>query len=562
VRACGFSDVEILIVRADMNTGARSSKVFVALAILAATLVASPGAEASTYRETFVTLVGERQDFITQGKTRYFHSGTSRIFVSGSTRGLYVSTGEGPDGEQFSLNFSPPAGERLKVGSYTGAERFSDLGVPGIDISGGHRGCNETSGRFVIKDMFLGDNYHVARLWLLFEQRCDGGAPMVGEVRYRMPGDGGDLMVGPHAIRWPTLPIKGVAAPVAVRAVNTTSSPLTVSSAAIEGSPDMDIRYDECSGRTLVSNESCAVWVRFAPMSSGVHEGRLRMTEPSGESHVTDFSANVVSETAPFTPRAGQPGATVEAGPTQFSFQSDPGDYVGQGESRFYDPQNATFFVEYAGHDIIYAHIFGQDGEIWFVWFTPPLGDILGPGYVYNDAGRAGFTGRAGMDISGDSRGCNAVTGSFAVHSLRVDDFDNPVSLRVTFEQHCEGRDPALRGTFSWQHPGPLPKPEEFTPPPDGSALARLVTITIKNRRAQGVVKVEEGTACSTGVPVKLQRKVDGRFRTVATLRTDESGEYSKWIGKRYGIYRALIPRVELSDGTVCLRDVSSSWRY
>jgi hypothetical protein len=563
VRACGFNDVEVLIVRGDMATGARSSRVFAALAIVAATLVVSPAAQASTYRETFVTLVGERQDFITRGKTRYFHSGNSSIGVAGTTRWLSVNTGEGPDGEQFSLEFSAPSGEHLKVGHhYTGAQRSSDLGVPGIDIHGGHRGCNETSGRFVIKDMFLGDNYRVARLWLLFEQRCGRGAPMVGEVRFRMPGDGGDLMVAPHAIRWPTLPIKGIAAPVAVRAVNTTSSALTVSSAAIEGSPDMEIRYDECSGRTLVSNESCAVWVRFSPTSSGVHDGRLRITEPSGASHVTDFSANVVSETAPFTPGAGEPGATVEGAPTEFSFQSEPGDYIGQGESRSYDPTNATFFVAYAGADIIYADIFGNDGETWSVWFTPPLGDILAPGYVYNDARRAGFTGRAGLDISGDARGCNALTGSFTVHSLRVDDFDNPVSLRVTFEQHCEDRDAALRGVFSWQHPGPLPTPQQFTPPPGGAGLARLVTITIKNRRAQGVVKVEEGSACRTGVPVKLQRKIDGRFRTVATLKTDGSGRYVNWIGKRYGIYRAVIPRVELSDGTICLRDVSSSWRY
>jgi hypothetical protein len=324
----------------------------------------------------------------------------------------------------------------------------------------------------------------------------------------------------------------------------------------------MEIRYDECSGRTLVSNESCAVWVRFSPTSSGAHEGHLRITEPSGASHVTDFTANVVSETAPFTPRAGEPGATVESGPTEFSFQSEPGDYIGQGESRSYDPTNATFSVQYRGHDIIYADIFGEDSEHWSVWFTPPLGDILAPGYLYRDAGRAGFTARAGLDVTGAHRGCNAVTGSFAVHALRIGDLDNAVSLRVTFEQHCEGLDPALRGTFSWQHPDPLPTPEQFTPPPRDAGLARLVTITIRDRRAQGSVSVEEGTACRAGVPVRLQRKVDGRFRTVATMTTDALGRYVHWIGKRYGTYRAVIPRVELSDGTICLRDVSPNWRY
>lgn len=73
---------------------------------------------------------------------------------------------------------------------------------------------------------------------------------------------------------------------------------------------------------------------------------------------------------------------------------------------------------------------------------------------------------------------------------------------------------------------------------------------------------MEEGSACRAGVPVKLQRKVDGLFRSVATLTTDGSGRYVKWIGTRYGIYRAVVPRVALPDRTVCLRDVPPTWRY
>ena len=373
---------------------------------------------------------------------------------------------------------------------------------------------------------------------------------MIGEVRYRMPGDGGGLMVAPRAIRWPTLPINGVAAPVAVRAVNTRSSPLTVSSAALERSPTWRSATTSAPAgrlrRTRVARCGCGSRRR-----ARADEGRLRIFEPSGVGHLTDFSANVVPETAPFTPgrasrerpwEVGRRSSASRATPVTTSVRASPG-LTTRGT-----PPSSSSTPGTTSSMRTSSATTARTGPFWF---TPPLGDILAPGYVYDEARRAGFSVMQGWTSPG-TPGCNAVTGSFAVHSLRIDDFGNPVSLRVTFEHHCEGGDPGLRGTFSWQHPGPLATPEQFTPPTGDAGLARLVTITIRDRRAGGVVKVEEGTACRAGVPVKLQRKVDSRFRTVATLTTDGSGRYGKWIGTRYGIYRAVIPRVELTDGTVC----------
>jgi hypothetical protein len=537
---------------------ARAIGLLVALTAVSVTLM-PVRAEASPHRETFITLVGEPGDFITQGTTRSIHTGTTLIGIGGSPHVIDVETGEGPDGEAYSLWFEAPLGERLQVGHhYVGATESADLGVPAIRISGGSRGCNSTRGRFLVKDLFFAQN-EVARFWVVFEQRCGGGLPMVGEVRYRMPGDGGGLMVAPRSIWWPIQPIGGTPAPVAVRAVNTTASPLIVSSVAIEGSPEVGIRYDDCSGRSLASNESCAVWVRFAPASAGLHEAQLRIVEPSGATHVTGFRADVVPETAPFTPHPGEPGAAVGGGPTEFSFESDAGDYIGQGETRSYTPANAIFSIALAGHHVIRVDVFGNDGEHWSMAVGRPRGDLLMPGFHYDRDG----PGEAGMDVSGASRACNDVTGSFEVHALRIDDLNEPVSLRVTFEQVCgPGPGPGLRGTFSWQHPGPLPTLAPFPTPPPDPGLARLVTITIRDRRVQGVVRAEEGTACIVAVPVRLQRKIDGRFRTVATLTADGSGGYVRWIGKRYGVYRAVAPRVEQPNGTICLRDVSPNWRY
>jgi hypothetical protein len=47
------------------------------------------------------------------------------------------------------------------------------------------------------------------------------------------------------------------------------------------------------------------------------------------------------------------------------------------------------------------------------------------------------------MDISGNGRGCNTLTGQFTVNSITF-------WPDTTFEQHYEGATPALRGAFQF----------------------------------------------------------------------------------------------------------------
>ena len=44
------------------------------------------------------------------------------------------------------------------------------------------------------------------------------------------------------------------------------------------------------------------------------------------------------------------------------------------------------------------------------------------------------------MSVTGDHRGCNESTGSFTIHEIAAD------RLWMSYEQHCEGGDPALFG--------------------------------------------------------------------------------------------------------------------
>ena len=589
------------------------------LGVVAATLVVETAPSvASPYRESFVTMISQRGDHIGQGVRRYFHDGNARIGAGRAGSSIFANVyGE----EEFRFEFAVPAGQTPAVGEYDNAVHPPGVpGGPGIAVYGDGRACNDNTGRFTIKDLVLrGDE--VARLWIVFQHTCRNGVPMIGEFRYRMPGDGGHLMVGPRALRWPRLPIGGIAAVAPIRAVNTSQSPVTVASASLEGPSDMEVRNDECTGRTLQSNQSCAVWVRFAPSAAGRKEAVVRITEAGGAVHEARLEGEVVNEQVT-PPVPGRPGASVGGGPSLFSYDSDPGEYVGQGEQVSYDESSADIFVDVdSGHHFVLGMVFTDSGENWLLEFSPSPGDILAPGLHFPEARRAAFTlGTAGLDVGGAGRGCNTLTGSFTVHALRVDDFGDVVEFAASFVQRCDGHEEAMRGTFRYRGEGPARTPPPFpvpsaspssspppsasaspsptpsssasdspsptpppsaspspvaspsatppsatpspTPAPEGRTHDRDVTLSVVGRRAGGTIEMDDPVAaCRKGVLVRIRRKIDARFRTVATATTDDTGRYEARLRKRKGTFRAVVRKETLANGDVCARDVSPKRR-
>ena len=96
-------------------------------------------------------------------------------------------------------------------------------------------------------------------------------------------------------------------------------------------------------------------------------------------------------------------------------------------------------------------------------------------------------------------------------------------------------------------------------------AHARSVTLTLKKHLiAQGNVSVGDGfTACVANVPVKIQRRVSGNWKSVGSTTTTASGSYSKKIKDKTGKYRAKAPKVALNNGVdVCLGDTSPTRKH
>jgi hypothetical protein len=94
---------------------------------------------------------------------------------------------------------------------------------------------------------------------------------------------------------------------------------------------------------------------------------------------------------------------------------------------------------------------------------------------------------------------------------------------------------------------------------------SRSVTLGLKKHLvAKGKVSVGDGfTACIASVPVKIQRKTSGGWKSVGSTTTDASGSYKKKIKDKPGKYRAKAPKVALNNGVdVCLGDTSPARKH
>jgi hypothetical protein len=176
---------------------------------------------------------------------------------------------------------------------------------------------------------------------------------------------------------------------------------------------------------------------------------------------------------------------------------SDPGDYVGQGQTWSYDTAAGDVISATTNGNTLNAAVTGFNGDWWFLDFDAPNGQTLTTGTTYANATRYPFNGSGpGLSISGEGRGCNELTGSFTVTEAT---FGGPDSSYIqdfvaTFEQHCEGAEPAQRGPNSNHNP-PAPQPHELGLTGAGDGTVSRVT---------GRATVHGTVTCSEPVTVNL----------------------------------------------------------
>ncbi|MGZ4416169.1 MAG: HYR domain-containing protein [Gaiellaceae bacterium] len=156
---------------------------------------------------------------------------------------------------------------------------------------------------------------------------------------------------------------------------------------------------------------------------------------------------------------------TVPSSGTFLYMNSQPGDYIGQGIEQLYTSTDSTITgLLPQGGDTFHASVIqGPFTHWWYVNIAAPAGRPLAVG-SYTGAFRAPFrpAGSPGLDIYGDGRGCNNLTGQFDINEVSYAPTGELLVFDATFEQHCEGGSAALFGRIRIENPAP---PPDVTPP-------------------------------------------------------------------------------------------------
>jgi IPT/TIG domain len=97
--------------------------------------------------------------------------------------------------------------------------------------------------------------------------------------------------------------------------------------------------------------------------------------------------------------------------------------------------------------------------------------------------------------------------------------------------------------------------------PVGGPEHARAITLKLaKHLVAKGKVSSTEDPAftdCVASVPVKIQRKVSGQWKTIAKTTTTDTGAYKRKIKDKPGKYRSRAVKITLESGDICLKATS-----
>ncbi|MGE5286718.1 MAG: hypothetical protein ACM3ML_05845, partial [Micromonosporaceae bacterium] len=174
----------------------------------------------------------------------------------------------------------------------------------------------------------------------------------------------------------------------------------------------------------------------------------------------------------------------------------------------------------------------------------PAPGSVLTVG-TYPNATRYPFNGSGnGLNVDGEGRGCNTLTGSFTVKQAVFSASDNSLkNFDATFTQHCEGATPALNGELKYNS-APVTSAPTGVSGLNAVSTSSGLSITWQNpaitRYSYTVVRIERsgspyGTAAIAGVEVYAgtgtsavaRGLTKGKTYTVAVYTVDIYGNVS-----------------------------------
>lgn len=174
-----------------------------------------------------------------------------------------------------------------------------------------------------------------------------------------------------------------------------------------------------------------------------------------------DSTGQLSTLDASFTQRCGSAGGPARAAlsgqikfntlPLSLSLYSEPRDYIGQGKSKSYTNEASTFRLTGTLSRLSYSASGLRDN--WTATIQAPTGKTLMPG-TYQTARFASDT-LAGLDFTGNGRGCNSSSGTLTIYRISADTSGSVTGLWASFKQRCESSAGLLSGTIRFKEGTP-----------------------------------------------------------------------------------------------------------
>jgi uncharacterized repeat protein (TIGR01451 family) len=142
------------------------------------------------------------------------------------------------------------------------------------------------------------------------------------------------------------------------------------------------------------------------------------------------------------------PGATPAVGNYVY-LQSDPGDFVGQGQSHLYTPGDAALLLSTLGSQLNVE----VQGDVWWGGYFIPMVPLAQLQVGYYGALTARNPAKGLLNWYGNGRGC-IPSGWFVVDDVMFE-AGSLMGIDLRFEQHCDDAMPALRGKIHWRFDDP-----------------------------------------------------------------------------------------------------------
>jgi hypothetical protein len=195
--------------------------------------------------------------------------------------------------------------------------------------------------------------------------------------------------------------------------------------------------------------------------------------------------------------------APASAQTTSLVLDSQPGDYVGGGIKQTFTESHGTFEVQ-RNFDNGVSLTFDGGSHWWRLDFAAPGDAALSVG-PFEGARRFPFqlSTEPGLSVVGEGRGCNTLTGRFDVLEVEYGPGGEVLRFAAAFEQHCEGRGPALFGSILFNSTLPPPPSVPYRCPPAKATIPELL------EEVSGLFTSVETQAALTESLQKAQQALD-----------------------------------------------------